>query len=187
MFITSEDIKIRYNKDNGNDDLASLVSKDFLEEYTKTTWNVLPCSHETKGNFDVVLCDEINFETFEFKSGITLTGELIFNGNQIEDSNKVYGIIFKTKEYIESMIFCQFDISLAVKLGIFLENKGKNGLRYRYKLSRERYNSLVEKHILTSTKGNVKVKILRRYNKDRIQAIIDKANDLRKNLKKLFN
>lgn len=186
MFITSENIMIRYNKSNGNDDIATLISQDFLTNETNTIWKVVTVSHETKGNFDLVLSDNSRFECFEFKSGIIQSGELIFNGNQIEKSNKVYGIIFKNQEHIESMIFCQFDISLAVKLGIFSKNTSGKGIRYRYKLSSSRLKTLLKDHVLTSSQGDLNVKILRVYESKEIQDIITESNKSRKNLKKLF-
>lgn len=186
MFINSTNIRVQYNKSNGNDDLASLIAKDFLKNESKTIWQVLECSHETKGNFDLVLTDGSKFECFEFKSGITLNGELIFNGNQIEKSNKVYGIIFKNQDFIESIIFCQFDISLAVKRGIFNENTSGKSIRYRYKLSQNKFKMLIQDSVLISNRGNLDVKILGIYESTEIQDIIDESNDFRKNLKKLF-
>ncbi len=187
MKITSENIRLKYNSQNGNDHLASVVALDFVSCYDTTkSWEILSSDKESPGNFDLVVSNGINFETFEFKSGKISNGDLIFTLNQIETSNKIYAFCFKTN-YIENIVFFKFNIEKAIALGIINIHETGNKVNYRYKLSNNKMISLKDFGILFSKNASLKIDRLGVYTRENIEKLIEKENDKRKNLKKLID
>lgn len=185
--ITEEEIKVGFTKDNGNDHICSIVAMDFLETITGTKWYIIPNDHEIKSNFDLVLSDGKHFECFEFKSALYLKGnELPFGINQIKDSNKIFGIVLKTDEGIDYIIFCQFSIEYCIRSGIITKHDTCKQLRYRFRFNTTNVKLLLEKSVLSKDGRNCKLQVLKVYDKGPIQNIINKENDKRLCLKKLF-